>query len=203
MARPGYYLDPEANTKADAYKVRGVPVMDGRHRAHASQQGNALLAVIRLGLVDDRAPRLVERLLQWQWTDGGWNCDKDPAADTSSFMESLPPMPALAAWAARTGDVVAAGAADRATEVFLERRLLDLLVSKRLPDGGWPAEAKYYTQSRTVALGNDDVDWGGTSRRRSNPWVTVDALAILRASGRLVVYGVGQSVPWVTADRTT
>ena len=31
----------------------------------------------------------------------------------------------------------------------------------------------------------DDVDWGGTSKRHSNPWVTVDALAVLRASGRL------------------
>jgi hypothetical protein len=62
---------------------------------------------------------------------------------------------------------------------------LDLLESKRLPDGGWPAEAKYYTHSTTVALGNDDVDWGGTSRRRSNPWVTVDVLAVLRASRRL------------------
>jgi hypothetical protein len=62
---------------------------------------------------------------------------------------------------------------------------LDLLASKRLPDGGWPAEARYYRTSATVALGNDDFDWGGTSTRRSNPWVTVDALAVLRASGRL------------------
>jgi hypothetical protein len=62
---------------------------------------------------------------------------------------------------------------------------LDLLESKRLPDGGWPAEAKYYTHSTTVALGNDDVDWGGTSIRRSNPWITVDALAVLRAAGRI------------------
>jgi hypothetical protein len=36
-----------------------------------------------------------------------------------------------------------------------------------------------------VGLGNDDVDWGGTSIRRSNPWVTVDALAVLQAAGRL------------------
>jgi hypothetical protein len=64
---------------------------------------------------------------------------------------------------------------------------LDLLESKRLADGGWPAEARYYKASTTVALGNDDVDWGGTSIRRSNPWVTVDALAVLRASGRLAV----------------
>jgi len=120
---PLYYLDVEVATKADAYKVRAMPLMDGRYRAHGSQHGNALLAVIRLGLVDDRAPRLVERLLHWQWPDGGWNCDRDPTADTSSFMETLPPMRALAAWAALTGDSDAARAADRAAEVFLERRL--------------------------------------------------------------------------------
>jgi hypothetical protein len=230
-----YFVDAEVATKADTYKVHGVPVMNGRHRRCASQQGNALLAVIRLGLVDDRAQRLVERLLHWQWPDGGWNCDRNPSADTSSFMETLPPMRALAAWFARTGDVEAGQAAERATEVFLERRLyrrrstgqvihpeftklhyplywhydvlgglramaelgrigdprcadaLDLLESKRLPDGGWPAEARYYRHSTTVALGNEDVDWGGTSTRRSNPWVTVDALAVLRAGGRLAV----------------
>jgi hypothetical protein len=224
-----YLTDSEVATKADTYKVRGVPVIDGRHRRCASQQGNALLAIIRLGLVDDRAPRLVECLLHWQWPDGGWNCDRNPGADTSSFMETLPPMRALAAWSARTGDVEAGRAAERATDVFLQRRLfkrratgqvihpeftklhyplywhydvlaglramaelgrigdprcadaLDLLESKRLPDGGWPAEARYYRHSTTVALGNDDVDWGGTSIRRSNPWVTVDALAVLRA----------------------
>jgi hypothetical protein len=230
---PMFYVEVEVATKADAYKVRAMPRMNGRYRAHGSQQGNALLAVIRLGLVDDRAPRLVERLLHWQWPDGGWNCDKDPTADTSSFMETLPPMRALAAWSAQTGDVEAGRAAERASEVFLERRLykrrstghvihpeftklhyplywhydvlaglramaelgrigdprcadaLDLLESKQLPDGGWPAEARYYKHSTTLALGNDDVDWGGTSTRRSNPWVTVDALAVLRASGRL------------------
>jgi hypothetical protein len=230
---PWFYVDFEADAKADAYTVRGVPVMNGRHRRCASQQGNALLASIRLGLLDDRAPRLVERLLHWQWPDGGWNCDKNPTADTSSFMESLPPMRALAAWAGRTDDVEAERAAQRATEVVLERRLfrrrsdgrvihpeftklhyplywhydvlaglramaelgrigdprcadaLDLLESKRSDDGGWPAEARYYKHSTVVALGNDDVDWGGTSRRHSNPWVTVDALTVLRASGRL------------------
>jgi hypothetical protein len=232
---PLFYVEIDIDNKADTYKVRAMPRMDGRYRAHGSQHGNALLALIRLGLVDDRAPRLVERLLHWQWPDGGWNCDRDPTADTSSFMETLPPMRALAAWAAHSGDVEAGRAAERAVDVFLERRLykrrrdgrvihpeftklhyplywhydilaglramaelgriddprcadaLDLLESKRLPGGGWPAEARYYRTSTQVALGNDDVDWGGTSIRRSNPWVTVDALAVLRASGRLAV----------------
>jgi hypothetical protein len=31
----------------------------------------------------------------------------------------------------------------------------------------------------------DYVKWGVTSKRRLNEWVTVDALAVLRAAGRL------------------
>lgn len=232
---PSFYREIELERKDDVYKhlQRAVPIMDGRHRRCASQQGNPLLSMIRLGLIDDRAQRLVERLLHWQWPDGGWNCDKDPTADTSSFMETLLPMRALAAWAAATGDADAHEAADRASEVFLERHLfrrrsdhrsirteftklhyplywhydilgglkgmaevcrlgdarcteaLDLLASKRLPDGGWPAEARYYKVSERVALGNESVDWGGTSIRKMNPWVTVDALTVLATAGRV------------------
>jgi hypothetical protein len=39
--------------------------------------------------------------------------------------------------------------------------------------------------SPTIALHHDSVDWGGTSTRRANPWVTADALTVLRAAGRL------------------
>ena len=51
---------------------------------------------------------------------------------------------------------------------------LDLLESKRLPDGGWPAEARFYRVSSEIALHNDYVDWGGTSTKRRNDWVTAD-----------------------------
>jgi hypothetical protein len=60
------------------------------------------------------------------------------------------------------------------------RLALDLLAAKRLPDGGWPAEKRYYKVSDEFALGNDHVDWGGTSTKRSNPWVTTDALSVLK-----------------------
>ena len=63
---------------------------------------------------------------------------------------------------------------------------LDLLEERRLPDGGWPAEKRYYKVSRNTMISNADyVNWGGTSRKRMNEWVTVDALAVLRAGGRL------------------
>ena len=62
---------------------------------------------------------------------------------------------------------------------------LDLLESKQLPDGGWPAEGRYYTLSPKAANGVEWVDWGGVKKRRANEWVTVDALAVLQAAGRL------------------
>ena len=60
---------------------------------------------------------------------------------------------------------------------------LALLAGKQLPDGGWPAERKYYNASDQFKPGNDCVDWGGTSRKTMNPWVTADALYVLRAAG--------------------
>ena len=59
---------------------------------------------------------------------------------------------------------------------------LDLLESKRLPDGGWPAEGRFYGAG---ASRRSLVDWGGANRRRSNEWVTADALTVLAAAGRL------------------
>jgi len=231
---PGYFREFEARTRAEAYRGSGVPVMQGRFRRCASQQGNALYSVITLGIADERAASLVERLLHWQWPDGGWNCDKDPAADTSSFMETLLPMVGLAAFARTNEHAAAARAVDEAAEVFLRRRLfkrasngrvihadfvalhyplywhydflgglkamanvgrirdprcadaLDLLEEKRLPDGGWPSEKRFYkVRPRAMEANADYVDWGGTSAKRMNEWVTVDALTVLRAAGRL------------------
>jgi len=61
---------------------------------------------------------------------------------------------------------------------------LDLLEAKRLPDGGFPAEGKYYRVTREGPSGRSPVDWGGASRRRMNEFVTVDALFVLKAAGR-------------------
>jgi hypothetical protein len=228
-----YYLEYEAGSKPRGYGRAGVPIMEGRHRRCASQQGNALRSMVRLGLADERSDKLVERLLHWQWPDGGWNCDRNPSADTSSFMETLTPMRGLAAYAKWRQDGTAAAAARAAAEVFLSRCLfrrrsdgspidpsflklhyplywhhdvlgglvamaekdllgdrrceaaLDLLESKRLDDGGWPSEAKFYTTSDEPRSGTTAVDWGGTSRKRMNPWVTVQALSVLIKAGRI------------------
>jgi hypothetical protein len=227
---PQFYDEFECPSRAKAYSRDGVPVMRGRYRRCASQQGNALYAIVTLGLADERTEALVERLLHWQWPDGGWNCDKDPGADSSSFMETLTPLRGLAAFARESGDSTVGVAVGRAASVFLERQLfkrrstgavirdefvrlhyplywhydilgglkvmaeagfirdprcsaaLERLAGKQLPDGGFPAEARHYRTSRKVALGVDAVDWGGTSKRVSNPWVTADALSVLAAA---------------------
>lgn len=127
--RPSYFVEYVAKDRAGTRRV-GVARIRGRYRAHASQQGNALRALTRLGLLNARAEGLVERLLHWQWPDGGWNCDTRPGADSSSFMETLTPMRGLAAYAKQHGSAEAARAAERAAEVFLRRRLF-----RRIRDG--------------------------------------------------------------------
>jgi len=68
---------------------------------------------------------------------------------------------------------------------------LDLLESKRTPDGGFPAERKYYSVGSSGGKrcrgGQTLVGWGPTSekRRRSNDFVTAEALCVLKAAGRL------------------
>src|SRR5881392_1966426 len=206
---PSYFHEFAARTEAEAYRGRGVPLMRGRYRRCASQQGNALYSLLTLGIADERVHSLVERLLHWQWPDGGWNFDRHPEADTSSFMETLLPMLGLAAHARDHPSAGLSGAIDRASEVFLRRRLfrratngaiihadfvtlhyprywhydilggltamarlgkirdlrcveaLDLLEAKRLPDGGWPAERRYFkVRPRTFVANSDYVDWG-------------------------------------------
>jgi hypothetical protein len=123
LSKP-FYLEFESKSAVPKSRsAEGVPKIQGRYRRCASQQGNALFAVTKLGIVDHRSERLVERLLHWQWPDGGWNCDRNPSADTSSFVESLLPMRALTAYAGASGDDAARAAALKASEVFLSRRL--------------------------------------------------------------------------------
>jgi hypothetical protein len=86
----------ECKDASQVYRVNGVPVLQGGARRCASQQANAPFSTLKLALADERVETLVSLLLQWQWPDGGWNCDKDPAAHTSSFSESHIPLRALA-----------------------------------------------------------------------------------------------------------
>ncbi len=65
---------------------------------------------------------------------------------------------------------------------------LDLLESKRLTDGGFPAEHRYYRHTRAIVPSQRSlVDWGGVSRHRMNPWVSARAAVVLHAAGRRLV----------------
>jgi hypothetical protein len=238
----GVWLDPahftERVVKREApgrKSYPGVPIIEGRARRCASQEGNALYAILMLGLSDERTDQLAENLRRWQWPDGGWNCDRRASADTSSFMETLSPLRGLAWHARRTGDLRSREAVERAVEVFLSRRLfkrrsdgsvirpeftslhypcywqydilsgltviaeagyihdprctdaLDLLESKRLSDGGFPSEGRFYRfVSEPQASAASLVNWGGVSRSRSNEFVTAEAYAVLTAAGRFI-----------------
>ena len=212
---------------------RHARVIAGRTRRCASQEGYAIWSSLRLGFADSRTEELASRLLQWQWPDGGWNCDKHPEADISSFMETLIPLRALALFADFSGDAKIRFVAERAAEVFLTRRLylrrgdgqvmdqhflrlhypvywhydilfglkvlaeagligdprcqaaLDLLESKRLPQGCFPAEESYARSTRPQLSGYSPVNWSGKGKRNMNLFVTADALYVLRMAGRL------------------
>ncbi len=207
--------------------------LNGRARFCASLPGNALFSTVALGLMNERCHDFAELLIKTQWPDGGWNCDKNPEAATSSFWESLIPLRALSIYGKTTGDAKALEAAGRAAELFLRRRLfrrisdgevmnpqftrlhypcywrydilfglkvmaeggfisdprcadsLDLLESKRLPDGGWPAEERFYAVTKDLSGRGETVSWGKVSKTRMNEWVTADVLFVLSAAGRL------------------
>ena len=206
-------------------------VIDGLARVHSCIDGNALAACCRLGLAgDDRARTVAESLLEWQWPDGGWNSDRTASGRRSSFHESLPAAWGLHEYAQITGDSPARAAVSRATELFLEHRLLfalktgrpirtqwlqlrypsywhydmlrvllllsrigevrddrardalDELERRRLPDGRWAADGQWWKPAPSVGS-PEAVDWGETGQ--PNEMITLDALRVLRAAGRL------------------
>ena len=82
LLRPAFLRGPSTVAYAD---------QPHRVRRCASEEGNAILYSLRLGLGDERDRVLVDRLVAFQWPDGGWNCDKRPEARSSSFVETLIP----------------------------------------------------------------------------------------------------------------
>src|SRR5829696_1636869 len=87
-----------------------VQVIDGLARRCASQEGNALAVACRLGMAGDpRAELLARSLADWQWPDGGWNCDLRASGRRSSFHESLPPAWACTSLACHRRDLGEAG----------------------------------------------------------------------------------------------
>lgn len=210
-----------------------IKIIKGRARIHASMEGNTLFGILTLGLYDKRADELAKTLIETQWPDGGWNCDKRPTAHVSSFTESLIPLRALALYAKTRRSSASRTAVERAVDFFLKRNLykrqhngkiikddfvrlhypcywhydilfglrvmveagfirdrrcedaIALLESKRLPDGGFAAEKKYYKVTNDMRAGRSLVDWGGANMKEANEFVTADAFYVLKSAGKI------------------
>ena len=212
-------------------RVTKVDVVAGRVRRCASQEGYAVAVACRLGLARDPRIRTMARsLIEWQWPDGGWNCDKRPQVSHSSFHETLGSLWGLAEYAGATGDTDAEAAAARAAEFYLAHQLyrshrkeevlhpallrmrwpsywhydilrgltilhragrlgdtrthaaLDVVESKRREDGTWSADGRWWRRVGGSATYSEAVDWGISG---PNEMITLDALQILGAAGRL------------------
>jgi hypothetical protein len=99
---------------AEVHRLR----IDGRVRRHASMEGRALQAALDVGLRGDpRLDALAESLVDTQWPDGGWNCDRHRDCTHSSFHETWGPILGLAKYGATE-------AAERGAEFLLRHRVV-------------------------------------------------------------------------------
>lgn len=167
-------------------RFEGVPVVQGRARRCASQEGNALWVTCHLGRADDGA-LLAEHLVRWQWPDGGWNCDQRPAIAHSSFHETVWPLRGLLAYHEVVGDPSALDAARRAGELLLRHRLFrsertGTVIDPQWLDLHWPPTWRYDVFQGLRALAKlgwvdreeatDALDWLCERRRDDGTWTT-------------------------------
>jgi hypothetical protein len=159
-----------ARRLAEIHKRR----IDGRVRRCASQEGRALQACLDVGLRGDaRLETLAESLVETQWPDGGWNCDRHAHVTHSSFNETWGPILGLARYGAKD-------AAARGAEFLLQHRVV---FSHRTGEPAHPVMLKIHFPAywhydvlaglRTVAAAI------GLSDARAS-----DALALLEAKRR-------------------
>ena len=117
---------------------RAIRAVDGLTRRCGSQEGNALAVASRFGLADDpRTEVLARSLVEWQWPDGGWNCDPRATGRRSSFHETLPPMWGLHEYGKATGAAWASEASVRSAELLLEHRLFRSLQTGEPINRSW------------------------------------------------------------------
>ncbi|HEV3153332.1 MAG TPA: hypothetical protein VGZ02_05995 [Candidatus Baltobacteraceae bacterium] len=85
----------------------------------------------------ERCDRIVERLLEEQLADGGWNCDAPPST-RSSFNSTIRVLEGLLEYERRWGESTAVShARGKAREYLLERRLLRRLSNGEIINRKW------------------------------------------------------------------
>ncbi|HET6919180.1 MAG TPA: hypothetical protein VFI46_06910 [Jiangellaceae bacterium] len=175
---------------------RAIKSVNGLTRRCASQEGNALAVAARLGCAAEPRVKLLARsLVEWQWPDGGWNCDVNATGYRSSFHESLTPMWGLVEFGRAADADWALQAAARTAELFLDHRIFRRLQTGEVIDRRWlslryPSYWHYDVLASLLLLGRA----GKASDSRA-----ADAIAHLRerqhADGRWSPGGYWWSAP--------
>jgi len=176
--QPG--VDQELDWLTSAAHRTSIQSVNGLVRRCASQEGNAVYAASRLGWErDPRVRQLVDSLLDWQWPDGGWNCDVNASGGRSSFHETVTPALGLAAFHRLTGDREALSAAHRSAELLLQHKLYRSRRSGEIVHPSW-------VQLHYPAYWHYDV---------------LQGLRLLQALGRLGDPRAGEALGRVEASR--
>ena len=63
---------------------------------------------------------------------------------------------------------------------------LDMLQLKQLLDGGFPMECKNCKTSNTITTRGSFADWGESGKKKTNPFVTIYALYVLKCAGKII-----------------
>jgi hypothetical protein len=161
----GWNCDKRRDARSSSFQETAIPARAlhafGSRFAHAG----ALRAAERA------ADLLLSRRLLWRRRDGApirpdWGAPVDRIQFPIQFYDVLFALQVMAELG-RLGDPRCADA-------------LALLESKRIPDGGFPLEERVGVTRNVVASRATYADWGPAGATRSNPFVTVAALSVLR-----------------------
>ena len=131
-----YFREVEVADEGPIPKRAAVPVIRGRARRCGSQQGNALLSVVRLGLEDERSGSSSSGSCTGSGRTAGGTATKVGGLLVLRLRDTAPD-----AWACRVRSCTqrrhGPNTANHAAEVLLERRVLFRRSDARLIDADW------------------------------------------------------------------
>ena len=161
----GWNCDKRREARLSSFQETAIPA----RALHAF--GTRFGHVGALQAAERAAELLLSRRLLWRRRDGAliqpeWGGAVDRIQFPIQFYDVLFALQVMAELG-RLGDQRCADA-------------LALLESKRLPDGGFPLEERVGVTRNVVASRGTFADWGPAGATRSNPFVTVAALSVLR-----------------------